>query len=127
MSILPLSTPALSEISFATPAWYIVLSDSGYSDFLICTSSNFPTGSLHEMLSGEWGAGIGYDGIESRLPSPQQTMWFEPNWVYPTWTTNSQLTIVTPSDFPSVDQERRAEWCGVGSERYVRGDQRWRW
>lgn len=105
MSFLLLATPALAEVSFETPDWYIVLSDSGYSDFLIYTSGNFPTGSLHEMLSGEWGAGIGYDGIESRLVSPQRTMWFEPNWVYPTWTTNSQFTVVTPFVFPPVDTD----------------------
>ena len=105
MSLLLLATPVHSEVSFETPDWYIVLSDSGYSDFLIYTSGNFPSGSLHEMLSGEWGAGIGYDGIESRLPPPQKTMWFEPEWVYPSWTTNSQFTVETPFVFPPVDTD----------------------
>jgi hypothetical protein len=99
------STPSRSEVAFESPDWYIVLSDFGYSDFLIYTSGNFPSGSLHEMLSGEWGAGIGYDGIESRLPPPQRTMWLEPNWVYPSWTTNSQFTVVTPFVSPPVDTD----------------------
>lgn len=105
VTLLLLSTPALPETSFVTPDWYIVLSDYGYSDFLIYTSGDFPTNSLHEMLSGEWGAGIGYDGIESRLSPPEKMMWFEPNWVYPSWTTNSLFTVETPFDFPSVDTD----------------------
>ncbi|MFN7964062.1 MAG: hypothetical protein U0V87_00005, partial [Acidobacteriota bacterium] len=86
------STPA-QEAQFSTPDWFVLLSDRGYSDYLIYTSGEFPAGSLHEMLSGELGAAIAYDGIESYLVPPQRAMWLEPDWVYPSWTTNSNFVV----------------------------------
>lgn len=87
------SAASNSEV-YAQPHWFAQLTDYGYSDFLIFPMAPFPTDALHEMLSGEWGAAIWYDGLPS-------AMWLEPWFLYPDWMTNSTFTVVTPISFPS--------------------------
>lgn len=86
---------------YASPLWYIDQTDAGYSDFIIQTAGPFPPSRIHEFVSGEWGAAVGYDGIQNRLPAPQRSMWLEPNWTYPYWTTNSAFTTVVPGSTPA--------------------------
>ena len=43
----------------------------------------------HEMLSGEYGAAIYYNGITNN-----QSMWLSNYWLYPFWTTNSNFDWV---------------------------------
>jgi hypothetical protein len=99
-SALLAASAAFAQNHYASPVWYIDQTDAGYSDFIIQTSGAFPPGAIHEFVSGEWGAAIGYDGIESVLPPPQRTMWLEPDWSYPAWTTNSAFAVVSPGSFP---------------------------
>jgi hypothetical protein len=80
---------------FTSPDWFIDFSDHGYSDFLIYTAGPFPPGELHEELSGEWGAAIGYDGIDVDQGITESTQWLEPEFVYPDWTTNSAYSVVS--------------------------------
>jgi hypothetical protein len=95
--LAPSRTSAQSD--YRNPHWYVLLSDAGYSDFLIYTEGAFPADALHEFISGEWGAAVGYDGIP--LTAPQRTMWLETTWDYPTWTTNSNFTVLEPGSFPA--------------------------
>ena len=83
-----------ARAQYAQPHWSISLTDAGYSDFLIYTLPPFPTDALHEMLSGEWAAAIRYQGAA-------QSIWLEPTFAYPEWTTNSNFTTIEPIDFPS--------------------------
>jgi len=93
-------TAARAESQYSSPDWYIVLSDYGYSDYLVYSAGAFPPPSLHEMISGEWAAAIGYDDIP--LAAPEKTMWLEPDFIYPSWTSNSQFAVVEPVT-PPID------------------------
>jgi hypothetical protein len=88
-----------AEALYASPAWNITLSDYGYSDFLVYSSEDFPPDYLHEMISGEWAAAIGYDGIP--LAPPQKAMWLEPHFFYPEWISNSNFAVTEPISFPA--------------------------
>jgi hypothetical protein len=96
--VLLAGSSAFAQERYATPDWAIDLSDYGYSDYLIYTAGPFPVDWIHEMISGEWAAAIGYDGIPLSLP--QRSMWLEPDFAYPTWITNSNFTVVEPLSFP---------------------------
>jgi hypothetical protein len=87
------SAPALALEDYVSPTWTITIDDYGYSDFLVYTAGPFPKDYLHEMISGEWAAAIGYDGIPLTLPI--RTMWVEPEFIYPDWTTNSNFLVTT--------------------------------
>lgn len=103
------SPAAAADYQFFTPDWYLQLTDFGYSDFLIYTTGSFPRGYLHEMLSGELGAAVAYDGLEAQLPPPQKAMWLEPDWLYPIWTTNStffvEVGLWDPPTGPPFDRD----------------------
>lgn len=96
--VVLLASPAVAQERYATPDWAIDLSDYGYSDFLIYTAGPFPADWIHEMISGEWAAAIAYDGIPLTLP--ERAMWLEPDFAYPTWTTNSNFSVIEPLSFP---------------------------
>lgn len=97
--LLAAPAPVLAQQDYRNPHWHVLLTDAGYSDFLIYTDGPFPQGALHEFISGEWAAALGYDGLA--LPAPQRTLWLEPQWDYPTWTTNSTFTTLTPQGIPT--------------------------
>ena len=113
------SLPAAAQWNYANPHWYITLDSYGYSDFLIYTSGPFPAMMLHEMLSGEFAAGIGYDGIESTLPSPNKTMWLPPFFDYPSWDSNSTFTVVSELTAP---QDTDADGLPEGNAVISNGD-----
>lgn len=56
----------------------------------------------HEMLSGEWAAGIYYDGIGT---PGNKAMWLTDEFVFPDWTTNSDFVIDIDSDPFAEDDE----------------------
>ena len=74
-------------MTLANPNWNITLSDFGYSDFCLDNTPGFVG---REYLSGEWGSAIGY----KRNGTTVSPMWFEPNFLYPDWHTNSTFTVV---------------------------------
>jgi hypothetical protein len=90
--------PAFAQVNYTSPDWYVTLDDYGYSDFLVYTAGPFPKDWTHEMISGEWAAAIGYDGIPLTLPI--RTMWLEPDFIYPDWTTNSDFLVTSPMSEP---------------------------
>ncbi len=71
----------------ANPNWNITLSDFGYSDYCL---DNTPGFEGREYLSGEWGSAIGY----TRNGATVSPKWFEPNFLFPDWKTNSNFTVV---------------------------------
>lgn len=95
------ASTAHAQNTYTSPTWYTDMTDAGYSDFIIQTAGAFPSGRIHEFVSGEWAAAIGYNGIENILPPPQKSMWLEPQWIYPTWTTNSTFLTSVPGSFPT--------------------------
>jgi hypothetical protein len=81
---------ASARETLTTPDWNITLTDFGYSDLML---DNTPGFEGREYLSGEWGAAVGYQVAGRPLVSPK---WFEPHFIYPDWTTNSDFIVVTP-------------------------------
>lgn len=107
-----LSPGRASAVTFISPDWFIDITDSGYSDFLNYTSppasllfppSSDPNADGYDMLSGEWAAAIGYNGIQSSQGITESSMWLEPNFEYPDWTTNSTFSVVDPIAIDGVD------------------------
>jgi hypothetical protein len=81
---LTATVAAHADGTLSNPEWNITLSDGGYSDAMFS-----PQG--HEQLSGEWAAAIRYDGIANG-----ESMWLEPTWTCPDWTSNSQFSVIEP-------------------------------
>jgi hypothetical protein len=82
------STRASPAYSIANPEWKIAVTDRGYSDFLVENTQLY----LREYLSGEWGAALKWAGSPGG-----QSIWFEPDFIYPDWTTNSNFTSLSQS------------------------------
>jgi hypothetical protein len=91
---------AIPTATYGNPNWFIQLTPSGYSDFVIRGVAPFPDRDprdpdgpepLHEMLSGELMAGIRYDGMFE---------WLERCLRYPDWESTSTFDIVQPVTFP---------------------------
>ena len=80
--------PSTQGLTLSNPYWGMILDAAGYSDYIGWGYSPRPhvTG---EMLSGEWGAAIYYDGIST---SPN-AMWLTNQFIYPNWSTNSNFQI----------------------------------
>lgn len=113
LALAGLATAASAQSELTTPDWYITVSDAGYSDFIVYTAGTFPPEWLHEFISGEWAAAVGYDGIQNRLTPPERTMWLEPTWDYPTWTSNSAFNVLTPAFPVDTDADGMPEGSAV--------------
>jgi hypothetical protein len=75
------------------PLWLIQITERGYSDFLVEGDQLY----LREYLSGEWAAALYWAGAPG-----ESSVWFEPDFVFPDWTTNSNFTSLT-QPFTSFD------------------------
>ena len=62
---------------------------AGYSDVIEYGYSLEHPYTYHELLSGEWGAAIYYDGIKDA----HKAMWLTDKFLFPNWTTNSNFFI----------------------------------
>ncbi|MCX5636986.1 MAG: hypothetical protein NTX52_04740 [Planctomycetota bacterium] len=67
---------------------------AGYSDGIYYGQTDIHNFGLHEVLSGEWGAAVYYDGINTSPtkdpndpPDRRQAMWLTDMFVYPSWGT----------------------------------------
>jgi uncharacterized repeat protein (TIGR01451 family) len=104
------TAPSQKVIELNNPYWNVTPIDTaGYSDkFYWGRSPRHPYGE-HEMLSGEWGAAIYYDGIptepvDANYPDgPKKAMWLTDLFIYPTWETNSKFYVWIWPDPPSWD------------------------
>ena len=88
------------------PYFYGTFDAGGFSDWIYYGRSTIHQYSYHEVLSGEWGAAIYYDGIDTSPidaldpNSPYQAMWLTDYFDYPYWTTNSDFQITgTPTSY----------------------------
>ena len=90
------ASPTDWHVMIGSPYWFGDFDAAGYSDWWWWGQSNrHPYGS-HEMLSGEWGAAIYYDGITTE----PKAMWLTNYFQYPDWTTNSTFTVYgTPNSW----------------------------
>jgi hypothetical protein len=77
-------------ITLANPHWNIMLSDFGYSDFLL---DNTPGFEGREYLSGEWGAAIAYQAEGGTAFAPR---FLEPMFLFPDWPTLSTFAVKSP-------------------------------
>ncbi len=60
------NVPSSDSLYIGSPAWFARFDSGGYCDWYNWGESDIhEVGTYHEMLSGEWGAAIYYDGIES--------------------------------------------------------------
>lgn len=74
------------------PHFYGYMDAAGYSDVIMWGyEPNHHPHSYHEVLSGEWGAAIFYNGIQTE----PNAMWLTDYFCYPYWTTNSNFQILT--------------------------------
>jgi hypothetical protein len=85
-SVIYATPPSQSELRLYTPSWAgildVYLDAAGYSDEIDWGLSDYHPYGSHELLSGEWGAAIYYDGIST---SPN-AMWLSDQFIFPTWT-----------------------------------------
>lgn len=80
------------------PYFYAKMDTAGYSDWIWYGPSDLhPVESFHELLSGEWGAAIYYDGVDTPLIDPansslgRQAMWLTRQFQTPNWNTNGRF------------------------------------
>jgi uncharacterized repeat protein (TIGR01451 family) len=83
-----------------TPPYFTAIMDAGgYSDGIYYGQSEIHEYGYHEVLSGEWGAAISYDNIDTELINPgnpeagRKTMWLTKQFDYPNWGTNSKFQL----------------------------------
>ena len=80
------------------PYFYGTFDAAGFSDWIYYGYSPDHPHSYHELLSGEWGAAICYDGIatdpiDPNEPQDRKAMWLTRMFEYPDWLTNSTFTV----------------------------------
>ncbi len=101
---LPTSIKVLigdTQAQGAKTAFWGRLDAAGYSDdgFYYGPSPSHPVSGYHELLSGEWGAAVYYDGIHTTWIDPvnpnkgKKAMWLTNLFEYPNWYTNSDFVV----------------------------------
>ena len=106
---LSVTTLAASDaFRISNPNWFINLTSFDYADI----AADIPGGRsdpqyFREYLSGEWGAAIGYQGTRA-------VEWFEPNFVFPDWTTNSTFVVTSPFNFRDRNGDRVPDFNADG-------------
>ncbi|HKQ60241.1 MAG TPA: hypothetical protein VJS92_03085 [Candidatus Polarisedimenticolaceae bacterium] len=63
-----------AQAQYDSPDWYMILTDAGYSDFIIDNKGAFPPDTLHELISGEWAAAVGYDAMSAEALSREPAL-----------------------------------------------------
>jgi hypothetical protein len=71
------------------PDWQMLVTDWGYADLALDKRPGFVG---REYLSGEWAAAIHYTGGSN----PSGPIWFQKQWFFPDWVSNSNFTLETP-------------------------------
>jgi uncharacterized repeat protein (TIGR01451 family) len=88
-----------SSGSSAPPYFYGTFDAAGFSDWIWYGYSPEHPHGYHELLSGEWGAAIYYDGIATDWVDPSSTalgrkaMWLTQAFEYPNWDTKSTFFV----------------------------------
>jgi uncharacterized repeat protein (TIGR01451 family) len=91
-----------NSVTPVCPYFLITLDAAGYSDWLLYGYSPDHNKEYHELLSGEWGGAVYYDGIDTELVDPNNPLephkadWLT-NWFsYPDWDTQTKFRV--PAD-----------------------------
>ncbi len=79
-----------SGFPVTSPTWEILVTDWGYSDLALDRRPGFVG---REFLSGEWAAAIFYSGGQN----PRGPVWFQKQWFYPDWVSNSDFEVEKPA------------------------------
>ncbi|MCK4999418.1 MAG: DUF11 domain-containing protein, partial [Anaerohalosphaera sp.] len=78
----------IADLTEGVPYFKAIFDDAGYSDYgIFYGQSDIHEFPLHELLSGEWGAAIYFDGIATG----DKAMWLTDMFLYPDWATNSNF------------------------------------
>lgn len=72
----------------SNPDWEILVTDYGYADLALDRRPGFMG---REYLSGEWAGAVYYQGGKN----PEGPVWFQPQWYFPDWVSNSDFEVVT--------------------------------
>lgn len=83
--------PSSSTMQLTCPYWYGTFDAAGFSDDFYWDNSPYHPHDYHELLSGEWGAAIYYDGIST----DPNAMWMTDYFLFPYWPTLSNFEIDT--------------------------------
>jgi len=86
--------------SLKKPYFYGIFDAAGFSDGIYYGRSPIHPFNYHEFLSGEWGAAIYYDGIDTN----SKAMWLTDEFLYPDWPTYNDF-IIDPSYTPRAWQD----------------------
>jgi hypothetical protein len=82
--------PSTKKLQLDNPYWKFMSDAAGYTDdYIIWDTTPRHPHPGHEMLSGEWGAAIYYNGIGTE----PNAMWLTDKFIYPDWYTNSNFQI----------------------------------
>lgn len=81
--------------SGTAPYFFVTMDAAGYSDWIYYGQSPEHGYGYHEILSGEYGAAVYYNGINTEIIDPNtgdcQAMWLTQDFIYPDWNTNSNF------------------------------------
>ena len=80
---------ASSGYPVSNPDWEILVTDYGYADLALDRRAGFVG---REYLSGEWAAAVLYSGGQN----PTNAIWFQPQWFFPDWVSDSNFGVETP-------------------------------
>ncbi len=95
VSICSAVDPSTEFVYLGCQSWQMEFDSAGYSDCFYWGNTSFHPFSSHEMLSGEWGAAIYYNGISTT----NQAMWLTDYFLLPFFSTNSDFIFVDVNSF----------------------------
>jgi parallel beta-helix repeat protein len=116
-----LSQVLIASVYLSSDNFNGTFDDAGYSDGINWGySPNHPypyEGGIHELLSGEWGVAIFYDGISTEPNS----MWLPNSFIFPNWTTNSTFSTSLYGEYRD-DSNNPVIGYDTGQSKIISGD-----
>lgn len=91
-----------SGVPIQNPDWEILITDHGYADLALDRRAGFVG---REFLSGEWAAAVFYVGGRN----PTGPIWFQPQWLFPDWVSNSDFKVEQGVAFANPRNPRNAD------------------
>ena len=100
-------SPSSEFLYVGSPYFYSEIDAAGYSDWIYWGPSprHDKTEQYHEVLSGEWGGAVYYEGVDTEPIDPnnlnlgQKAMWLTDIFILPTWETKSNCSIAISPDY----------------------------
>lgn len=93
---LTIGNPVSPDSTVEAPPYFFATHDAaGFSDWIYYGKSPEHNHAYHELLSGEWGAGIFYNGINTERIDPgfpkRKAMWLTQRFDFPYWYTGNDF------------------------------------